>query len=67
MFEICSADREKPYISSIVDEMSLWLIPLPYIASTLSSMELTSFVRFGTICGSKEPSLSLGVRIGTSP
>ena len=57
----------KPYISSIVDEISLWDIPLAYIANTFSSMAETSFFLLGIRTGSNEASLSLGDSISISP
>ena len=65
--EIISCDIEKPYISSIVDEISLWDIPLAYIANTFSSMAETSFFLLGIRTGSNEASLSLGDSISISP
>ena len=48
-------------------EISRWLIPLAYMDSTLSSIPLTSFVRFGIAFGSKLPSLSLGTETSIFP
>ena len=54
-------------MSSIVRDISLCDIPLAYMANTLSSIADTSFFLLGINTGSKEPSLSLGDSIFTSP
>ena len=54
-------------MSSIVEEMSRCDIPRAYMDNTFPSMFETSFDRLGTITGSNDPSLSLGVLISTSP
>lgn len=65
--DILSCDNLKPYISLMVFEMSRWLMPLAYMASTFFSIPETSRWCFGTATGSKVPSLSRGTWMVDSP
>ena len=57
----------KPYISSMISDICLVVIPLADIAMIFCSIADMSFLRFCTICGSKSPSRSCGTSIGISP